>query len=104
MFAMLGSGPVKKSEAIECAVRESRVYFPPLISSDRAIGLLQRRDKVNSCIFVNDDKGVENDQNLAGVGREGSVRWHARVKGTRGRALEQRTGCRASEGRVTRSR
>lgn len=68
MFAMLGSGPVKKSEAIECAVRESRVDFSPFIASDRAIRLLQGRDKVNSRLFVNDVKGVENDQNLAGLG------------------------------------
>ena len=68
MFAMLGSGPVKKSKAIECAVRESRVDFPPFIASDRTIRLLQGRDEVNSCLFVNDVKGVENDQNLAGLG------------------------------------
>ena len=65
---MLGSGPVKKSEAIECAVRESRVDFSPFIASDRAIRLLQGRDKVNGRLFVNDVKSVENDQNLAGLG------------------------------------
>lgn len=55
---------VEQREAVERAVRESGVDFPPFITRNRSIGLLQGYDEVYGCFSVNRIQRVENDENL----------------------------------------